>query len=156
MANSSSGKFFIGSVVIFFIIAGVVTVVLNNMSALADNALPPESMDEQAIAERLQPVAQVHVGDAPVMAQAPVEDMQVNQGQQIVQNVCAVCHATGMMDAPKNHNAADWAPRLEKGIDVVYANAINGINMMPARGGRPDLTDEEVKAAVDYMISDLR
>ena len=156
MANNSSGKFLIGSIVIFFIVAGVVAVVLNNMKTLADNALPPESMDEQAIAERLQPVAQVHVGEAPVAEEAPVEDMQVNRGQQIVESVCAVCHATGMMDSPRNHNEADWAPRLEQGIETVYANAINGLNMMPARGGRPDLSDDEVKAAVDYMISDLR
>ncbi|EMR12774.1 cytochrome c family protein [Methylophaga lonarensis MPL] len=156
MANNSSGKFFIGSIVIFFIIAGVVAVVLNNMKALADNALPPESMEEQAIAERLQPVAQVHVGEAPVAEEAPADDMQVNRGQQIVESVCAVCHATGMMDSPRTNKASDWAPRLEQGIETVYANAINGINMMPARGGRPDLSDDEVKAAVDYMISDLK
>lgn len=50
-------------------------------------------------------------------------------------------------------DADAWAPRIEKGMDKVYANAINGFNMMPARGGNAGLSDDDVKAAVDHMIA---
>jgi cytochrome c5 len=58
-----------------------------------------------------------------------------------------------MMSSPKLGSAGDWAPRIEQGMDTLYKHAINGLNMMPARGGRPSLTDDEVKAAVDHMVS---
>ncbi|RLA11389.1 MAG: cytochrome c5 family protein, partial [Gammaproteobacteria bacterium] len=67
-----------------------------------------------------------------------------------------MCHSTGMMNSPKLGNATDWAPRIEKGMDTLYSNAINGLNMMPARGGNPNLSDDEVKAAVDYMLSEAQ
>jgi cytochrome c5 len=70
-----------------------------------------------------------------------------------VTQVCSVCHGSGMMSSPKLGSAGDWAPRIEQGMDTLYKHAINGLNMMPARGGRPSLTDDEVKAAVDHMVS---
>lgn len=71
----------------------------------------------------------------------------------IVNNTCALCHKTGMMNAPKLGNASDWAPSIAKGVNTLYSNAINGFNMMPARGGNADLSDGDIKAAVDYMLS---
>lgn len=76
----------------------------------------------------------------------------VHPGEQIVKSICKRCHAFGMMRAPKLGSERDWAPRIEKGKDVLYDHALNGFNKMPARGDR-DLSDEQVKAAVDYMIS---
>jgi cytochrome c5 len=57
------------------------------------------------------------------------------------------------MSAPRLGNASDWAPRIEKGMDTLHDHAINGFNMMPAKGGRADLSDEDIMAAVDYMVS---
>ncbi len=56
------------------------------------------------------------------------------------------------MNAPKPGDAAAWEPRLAKGKDVLYTSAISGIGAMPAKGGRADVSDDAVKAAVDYMI----
>ena len=61
---------------------------------------------------------------------------------------------------PQTGDAVAWSPRIEKGVDVLYANAINGytgeMGMMPAKGGNPALSDDEVKAAVDYIISETK
>ena len=79
-------------------------------------------------------------------------------GEMIYNNVCAACHGTGAGGAPKLEAAA-WAGRLDKGTDAVLANAINGYTgdagMMPAKGGRTDLTDEQVQAAVEFMTGSL-
>ena len=67
---------------------------------------------------------------------------------------CFACHSTGAAGAPKvgAGMSAEWEPRLEKGLDAVVQNAINGINTMPAKGLCFDCTDDDLKAIVDYMI----
>ena len=74
-------------------------------------------------------------------------------GGQIYNTYCAVCHKSGLNAAPKFGKKAFWIKRVQQGKETVYANAINGLRGMPPRGGIASLTDEEVKAAVDYMVS---
>jgi cytochrome c5 len=77
-------------------------------------------------------------------------------GEAVFNNNCKMCHGSGMMGAPKAGDVEAWKPRIAKGKDVLYDHAINGFRdkaMMPPRGGKKSLTDEEVKAAVDYMMS---
>ncbi len=70
---------------------------------------------------------------------------------------CAVCHNTGVTGAPILGDKADWRKREDKGLGVLYVNAVNGYQgqegYMPAKGGNPRLTDEVVKTVVDYMLS---
>jgi len=159
MDTKKSNKFFVGSIVTFLIIFFVVKVILSSMQDVTKNVVAPESMADEDVIERIQPVAQVYVGEAPVIetvASEPAEAVGTAGGEQVVTQVCALCHSTGMMSSPKLGSADDWAPRIEKGVDVLYANAINGFNMMPARGGRPDLSDDDVKAAVDHMLANAK
>jgi cytochrome c5 len=58
--------------------------------------------------------------------------------------------------APISGDIAAWASRLEKGVETVYANAINGINAMPARGTCMDCSDDEVIAAIDYILDNSK
>lgn len=74
-------------------------------------------------------------------------------GDVLYKAICSTCHDSGLLGAPKVGNAGDWGPRIGKGTATLYNHAINGFNSMPARGGSPDLSDDEVKNAVDYMIS---
>ncbi|WP_300495539.1 c-type cytochrome [uncultured Methylophaga sp.] len=160
MQSSNTPKYLIGSLIVVGVLFLIANLILSNMLAVADNVIEPEPMDAEAIAERLKPVARENIGEEQI-AQAPVAEeteaaddaADASVGKQVVTQVCAVCHGSGMMNSPKIGNGADWAPRLEKGIDTLYDHAINGFNMMPARGGNPKLTDDEVKAAVDYMVS---
>lgn len=161
MEAKKSGKFFIGSLVIVGVLVVVVHLILNNMLSLADKALTPEKMDDQAISERITPVARERVGEEPIVeassdsgdAEAVDTSNDAGPGQQIFTAVCATCHASGIMQSPKLGSKDDWAPRIEKGMDTLYDHAINGFKNMPARGGKKDLSDDEVKAAVDYMVS---
>ena len=98
------------------------------------------------------------VAAAPAPAPAPAPAAPVNAvGESVYKKTCALCHAAGVAGAPKLGDKADWGPRLAQGIDTVYKHAIEGFTgekgMMPPRGGGASLTDDEVKAAVDYMVA---
>ena len=101
-------------------------------------------MSDKAVAARLAPVGQVAVIDA----NAPRVE---KPGEQVVTEVCAACHVSGALGAPKIGNNADWAPRIKQGFDAMVKNAINGIRQMPPKGGNPDLSDIEVARAVAVM-----
>jgi len=74
-------------------------------------------------------------------------------GEQVYNTLCTVCHNSGVMGAPKLGNRMDWAPRLAKGSAVLKNHALQGLNVMPPKGGMPTLSDGAVESAVDYMIS---
>ena len=76
-------------------------------------------------------------------------------GEQVYNSACMSCHASGAAAAPMAGNKSQWSDRISKGNKTLYASAINGIGVMPAKGGISTLTDEEVKSAVDYLISEL-
>ncbi len=154
MDTQRSSKFFVGSLIIFLIIFGSAKVILATMQNKAKQVVTAESMADKDVVARIKPSGNVHIGDAPVIVAVAEETNQVSAGgEQIVSQVCALCHRSGMMNAPKLGDADDWAPRIEKGIKTLYNSAINGLNMMPARGGRPDISDDDIKAAVDHMLS---
>ena len=73
--------------------------------------------------------------------------------QSTYQQACFACHGTGAAGAPKLGDKAAWASRIAQGADAMYATAIKGKGAMPPKGGRTDLSDAAVKAAVDYMIA---
>ncbi|GAB5497720.1 MAG: hypothetical protein PsegKO_00310 [Pseudohongiellaceae bacterium] len=73
--------------------------------------------------------------------------------QAVYNRNCMACHMTGAAGAPKLDDDAAWDERLEKGMDAVMANVYNGIGAMPARGLCMDCSDADLRAVVDYMIS---
>ncbi|MGV8894195.1 MAG: c-type cytochrome [Burkholderiaceae bacterium] len=88
---------------------------------------------------------------APVASAAGTGDLV--KGEQIYTSTCVACHGAGVLGAPKLGDKALWGPRIAQGMDTLHTNAINGIRMMPPKGGNANLKDEDVKAAVDYMVS---
>lgn len=81
--------------------------------------------------------------------------LHASDGKAIYMKACRICHGNGSAGAPKAGDAAAWQTRAAKGKEVLYDHAINGFRakgFMPPKGGNKRLTDEEVKAAVDYML----
>ena len=75
-----------------------------------------------------------------------------NDGGTVYNTYCAVCHKSGLNAAPKTGQKAFWIKRVAQGKETVYKHAIEGLRAMPPKGGIASLTDDEVKAAVDYMV----
>ncbi len=88
--------------------------------------------------------------EPPVAATAKGAD---RTGEEVVQAVCAKCHQTGEGGAPRIADRAAWTPRVAKGLATVTQAALKGHGGMPARGGMADLSDIEIKRAVEYMFN---
>jgi cytochrome c5 len=111
--------------------------------------------------ERIEPVADVYTGEdgAAAIQQAAVttvtEQVAAFDGsldaEMLYTTVCAACHSTGVAGAPIP-GSPEMAQRAEKGQDALMQTALNGLNAMPARGGRADLTDEQVQVVVEFML----
>ena len=143
----------------------VLTVVLALIGISMQNNLVANvqgQADRSSIQKSIEPVAAVNTDPNAVMAVAPVAVAAAFDGsldgEMIYNNVCAACHTSGAGGAPKLI-AAEWEGRLEQGMDAMVANAIAGFmgekGLMPARGGRADLSDEQVQATVEFMAAHL-
>ena len=114
-----------------------------------------------SVAERIKPVGQVDVASADTQREpvkiAVAASPPGRDGQQVYQVACVACHGAGIAGAPKLEDKGQWAKRIAKGVDTLYASAVNGVKgsagVMPAKGGNPALSNAEVKAAVDYMVA---
>ena len=100
-------------------------------------------------------LSSMHAGESAFVMFA---DPELEQGREIWMENCHGCHAFGTAGAPVPMEPRAWENRLTKGKAVLYEHALNGFfgpddTMMPARGGNPKLSDEEVRAAVDYMTA---
>jgi len=95
----------------------------------------------------------------PPETSSPPAPMVNETGERTFKQVCFACHGTGAAGAPKVGSADQWGPRIQQGSDTLYQHALNGFTgshgTMPPRGGRPNLSDLEVKSAVDYMVSQV-
>ena len=88
-------------------------------------------------------------------------DPRLKQGRTIWLGTCEACHANDVAGAPLVTSKVAWAPRIAKGRDALYKSALGGLTgpkgtQMPPRGGNDKLTDDQVKAAVDYMVAIVR
>jgi cytochrome c5 len=144
---------------VFFLIA--MSVSRNTQEEVLGNA------DEYlaVVSERLEPFGKVNLpgddlsADGPQSAEAvtPEPVAEVRTGPQVYNEACITCHGSGIGGAPMITNAEAWAPRIAQGIDTLRQHAIEGYTgsagYMPPKGGRMDLLDEEVYAAVEFMVS---
>ena len=119
-----------------------------------------------AVAERIRPVGQVYLPGEEATAAAPVvqtapepEPVAVAMtGPQVYNSACIACHGNGVGGAPIVGDVGQWTARIEQGLDTLTRHAIEGYTgeagYMPPKGGRLDLSDEEVASAVEYMANE--
>ncbi len=170
MSASHDRKFFDTFMLVIGILVFIAIVLIAIARMIArdshDARAAGDALLERQVEQRIQPFGQVAVAGqdnsalagAPVAqaaaAAAPAEDLA---GEVVYNQVCAVCHGAGIAGAPKMGDKAAWAPRIAQGMDTLYKHAIGGFQgkagVMPAKGGRADLSDKSIDNAVDYMVA---
>ena len=123
---------------------------------------------QTAIIERIRPIGEVYLSGDEIESSAPTVVKPAEaapvastlSGPQVYNAACLACHGAGLGGAPVFGDAAQWVERIAQGADTLKRHALEGFSgsagYMPAKGGRADLSDGEIEAAVDYMISESR
>ncbi len=154
----------------YSIILGILAVLVVVFLGVARFVVPGDSGhdgDSSSVVENTAPVGQVRLdGEAMpeegVMEEVSTEpetaDNSVDAGKQVYSGLCFSCHGTGLPGIPQLGDKAAWVDRIAKGKDTLYNHALNGFTgssgiQMPPKGGNTALSDDEVKAAVDYMLA---
>jgi cytochrome c5 len=130
-------------------------------AAAGTEAAPVTETETPAHETDVAPEAAMEATAAPETAETPAAaetGAALGRGKEVYDAACFVCHTTGAAGAPKFGDAAAWSARIATGADVLYDHAVNGYmgdaGLMPPKGGRPDFSDDDVKAAVDYMVDE--
>jgi cytochrome c5 len=125
-----------------------------NASGANFTAPAPKAAEAKPAEVAAAPAAEVKAAEPVVAAAAaPAPVAAGKSGEEVYKAVCAMCHATGLMNAPKFGDKAQWEPRIKQGYDTLVTNATKGIRTMPAKGGNPSLSDAEVAGAVKHMAN---
>jgi cytochrome c5 len=88
---------------------------------------------------------------------APAQKPQAAaDGKKVYDSTCTACHAAGVANAPKLGDKAAWAPRVKQGMDALMQSVLKGKGAMPPKGGNASLSDADVRAAIDFMVSQAK
>ena len=159
------------SQVIGFLVVITLALILLGLYFNANQEFDPNPVADAAAVERIRPVGGVYAGSTGAAAQAAAQAAAAAasagqvaydgtlDGAVIYNNLCSACHGSGAGGAPKLERAA-WTARIAQGMDVMDRHAIEGFTgaagMMPAKGGNPNLSDEQVIATVQWMVDNLQ
>lgn len=155
--------------IIIAVLVGLTVLILALANVLISDAdFSEDTVIQGNIEERIKPIGNVSLAGATVVATKPAESSASVAGDSTeptadsglsaekIYEACSACHATGVLNAPKFADKASWEPRIAKGVDQLYASAINGIGTMPPKGGRVDISDDDIKKAVNYMLESVQ
>ncbi|HUR39543.1 MAG TPA: c-type cytochrome [Verrucomicrobiae bacterium] len=125
----------------------VISIIARAISAEVDH----EEGAAARLESRIKPVGGVFTDEKALLAAAPAPVARAAlSGADVVAKVCGACHGTGLLNAPKIGDKSAWTPRGN--LAQLTASAIKGKGQMPPRGGDPELTDDEIKAAIQQML----
>lgn len=136
----------------------VIAVLFYAVAAIVTSDIVDEDHDgrvQAKIEENIRPVGQVNVGAVPAAPASAAAGAAAapRPGDEVYNSACLACHASGVAGAPKVGDQAAWSARASKGVDGLLSTAISGIKGMPARGACANCSDEELQAAIEYMLS---
>ena len=130
-------------------VASEVQTEVSSVQAAAQEAAP----SAEAASTEAKPEEKAEAPAAEAKPEAKAEASVAVDGQKVFEASCKMCHGGTIPGAPVVGKKDDWAPRIAKGKETLHKHAIEGFNAMPAKGGNAGLSDDEVKAAVDYMAN---
>ena len=148
-------------------IALAILVLSMKMSDLTQGVYTRDGAEfQEQVVARIRPVGQVYLPGEEVESSSPTVETPAEpepvatamSGPQVYNSACLVCHGAGIGGAPVLGNVEQWAGRIGQGSDILVKHALDGysgsIGYMPPKGGRLDLSDAEVQAAVEYMVGE--
>ena len=139
----------------------IIGIVLLVQLVVSQPSADPNAMTPESIAGRLKPVGRVELG-AVMQAAGPAAVAKAGaksgpaDGKAVYDKVCVACHAVSVAGSPKIGDKAAWAPRIKTGIASLVQSVTKGKGAMPPRAGNPALTDAELKAAVEFLVSQAK
>lgn len=144
------------SFIMLLVTAVIIVLVLKGVHGLISPSRVAD-MSKEATLARIAPVGRLNTG-APMVAEAPAvpaapAKASARSGEQVYNASCQACHATGAAGAPKLGDKAAWGPRIQQGMDTLVNHALNGFKAMPARGTCGNCSDQEIRSAVEFMLS---
>jgi cytochrome c5 len=138
-------------IIVALVVFMILIIIAANWLSTGSTNIQDDPMVQEAIEERIAPIGKVNTGAVAPAAAGEAAAGPVD-GKAIYDQACFACHGTGAAGAPKLGDSGAWSARIGQGMDTLLDHAINGFKGMPPRGGRADLDDDSVKAAVQYMV----
>ena len=151
------------TVIVLAFVVPVVLIIMLVQLATSGASTDPNALHPEAVAARIQPVGKWEPGapgqqvaqaqSAPKPGAAPAGKPAAVDGKAVYGQTCVACHQVSVAGSPPLGDKAAWAPRIKQGMDVLLQSVLKGKGAMPPKGGNAALTDAQVRAAVEFMVS---
>lgn len=149
-------------IVLAFVVPVIVIIMLVHL-ATSGRSSNPNVLNPDAVAARIQPVGKLEFGPpGGQVAQAPAAAAPkpasagkpaAADGKAVYSQTCVACHQVSVAGSPPLGDKAAWAPRIKQGMDVLMQSVLKGKGAMPPKGGNAALTEAQVRAAIEFMVS---
>ena len=152
-------------VILLAFLVPIIGIILLVQLVIATSGTDPKALAPELVAERIKPVAKLEFGPregAPAPAGQPAAKPAAQakagaaDGKAVYEKTCFACHAQSVAGSPKIGDKAAWAPRIKQGLATLVQSALKGKGAMPPKGGNPSLSDAEIKAAVEFLVSQAK
>jgi cytochrome c5 len=148
------------TILVLAFVVPVVLIIMLVQLATSGARTDPNALNPEAVAARIQPVGKWEPGapaqqaaQAQPAAKPGADKPGAVDGKAVYSQTCVACHQVSVAGSPPLGDKAAWAPRIKQGMDVLVQSVLKGKGAMPPKGGNAALTDAQVRAAVDFMVS---
>jgi cytochrome c oxidase subunit 4 len=114
--------------------------------------LPEPGWEAPAVGQVPNPLSESGYSPAPRPPAPGAAAPDAASGERVYASVCIVCHGGGLGGAPRTGDKAAWLKRAEQGVNGLVDHAVNGFKGMPPKGGHPELSEQDVRNAIGYML----